>query len=1178
MKIRLVAYRPATPGVQVDTTYELEFTKAPNVSLNFQFSDIKNPETRKGNYSQTFKLPFTNKNHAFFENWYNVNLDKLVFSTKTKFNATLFVGTVPQFEGYLQLKAVYQKAQVYEVILMSNTADVFSAIGERKLKDVFLNADGSYSNELNHIYKKENIQDSWDGASSDFTSDCATCSGASLRDADADVQKVMYPLAATRPNFVFTNGSNRFLDMTDDDIDDIVDNLGSYEGMLTASYYTVNIDQLRPAIQIKTLFKLIFARAGFSYTSTFIDGEYFGKLFMTLGGHLESEVLPTPYPDTQNYPLGAFTAVADSSITSMPYWVNTMTGSGPGAIYYPFSANVGSDCSDDVNPPTPITFRAESVIEDTAGVMQGEGGYMFKKVSPSMYGFQIRGNAGYANVLPTCGSPHITISAYLYDPETGALLNIEDTFLLEAVLGDSGYDSWQAFFDISELPVGQVFSIGLQPPPMMAWAGSPEQPILSLFADFATLGQVVNSKIWSSWLPYNPSQYDKEVLIPSCIDPEISQKQFLQDIIQRFNLIMVANPDDESNIIIEPYNKYISGGVIKDWTDKLDTAKEIVISDTTNLQKKLVHFTDKEDVDLMNKSIKEAAPTINVYGKYFLDQSTNQFASGEMKNTPLFSPYINQKIFKENSQTETDLDNVAIQYEISYKQGDDGSVENELIATQPKIFYYCGKPTDIKNSGGEARTIYLHQINPDTSYINARGFTKYPVCTVWDINTITEGPDYQYTLTTANRSLYWDFAPPVCGEINVFNYSSDDSSVGNLNNLFPLYWEDYLNALYSEGSRVLIAYFNLTEVDIFQFKFNDEIFIKDSWWRIQNIHNYQVGAKASTKVTFLKKIDDAVALPQDCDYVVADVTYMPIGGIISWCPADDAGCTPDLAGIGIYAPTACCEAAGGLVYNLSEVYADQGLWICVANAGSLPLRLKNQILSKSILNAGKLKSIVFGKLTGRDNAFVVGTNSGKSQSSLLPSYGDDIVIKYKSILPVGPVVIGESHRMVLTGYTEGTATGYAYPRGDKYNDGRKMFLPQNSNVMLQVKGISTVVGGTDTTYVVGTTESFSYYTGFAVTGGYINQIGTVGGELEWNLREAALSITSTLEILTNTTEGNLEFGLKDSNANTKKTWTIQVDITVQGLPNLQIPFGENWAIWQQGGNIGLQNFDRLIWN
>ena len=78
-------------------------------------------------------MPFTDNNNEFFQNWFNVNLETLVFSARSKFDAVLYVGTVPQFDGIIQLKAVYQKAQCYEVVLMSNTADLFTNIGTKKL-------------------------------------------------------------------------------------------------------------------------------------------------------------------------------------------------------------------------------------------------------------------------------------------------------------------------------------------------------------------------------------------------------------------------------------------------------------------------------------------------------------------------------------------------------------------------------------------------------------------------------------------------------------------------------------------------------------------------------------------------------------------------------------------------------------------------------------------------------------------------------------------------------------------------------------------------------------------------------------------------------------------------------------------------------------------------------------
>lgn len=161
MNVRIVAYRPPDSTTTNDTAYELDLQEAPNISLNFQFSDIKEPETRKGSYSQTFKLPFTENNNNFFENWYNVNLETLVFSTTKKFNVVVFVGATPQFEGVLKLQAVYTKAKQYEIVIMANTADLFAEIGDKKIVDAI-------GSELNHVYSYDNIKLSWEGASSSF--------------------------------------------------------------------------------------------------------------------------------------------------------------------------------------------------------------------------------------------------------------------------------------------------------------------------------------------------------------------------------------------------------------------------------------------------------------------------------------------------------------------------------------------------------------------------------------------------------------------------------------------------------------------------------------------------------------------------------------------------------------------------------------------------------------------------------------------------------------------------------------------------------------------------------------------------------------------------------------------------------------------------------------------------
>ena len=1140
MKVRLVAYRKATTASTSDTTYQLDLQEAPNVALNFQFSDVKEPETRKASYSQTFKLPFTQNNNQFFENWYNVNLETLVFSTTKKFNAVLYVGTVPQFEGSLQLKAVYQKAQYYEVILMSNTADLFSAIGEQKLKDVFLQSDGSYSDSLNHLYNAANIRYSWNGGTTSFQN----TSGDSLRDAVAGVQKVIYPITATMKNFFYQANSNEYLAMS---------SIGA-----NAANFMADINQLRPAIQLKQLLRLIIAKAGFSYTSTFIDDDpqYFGKLFMTTCNHLEEAVLPTAEA-MPNIPGGSMSVYGSDYLSY-------------GFIEVPLPSP--GNCEYFQNGPE-FRFRLNSTYIDGYDVWNTTND-VFHKTSPTMLELTIRGNARKSVVAVCGGSPTdvIPIEVKLREFSDGVYGNILSIGTINNITGGGSSSGafttqqWEHVIDISNIEVGTKFAIFFVFPEIDNYSAG-NQARLQMQRSYINVGGIGNvyGNLTCSWLDYTPSQYGYSIDVPACIDPEITQRGFLKDIIERFNLVILADPDNASNIIIETYDDYIGSGSLKDWTGKLDTSKEVVVKDTTSLQKRIINLTDLEDVDLMNKAIKERAPLLNVYGKYYDDTTSNDFASGELKNTPIFSPYINEQIYRNQDTGEgTDLANMAIQYEISYSPTEFG-VENVLHATKPKLFFYNGAETEVLNNIGEQVSYYLHHISPADSTVTAYGFDAYPVCTVWDI-TPSSGA---YTLSPSNKSLYWNFAPPPTGGSGIFNYTPESPGFWNENTLFFLYWRSYLNNIYNSDARIMECHLNLNEVDIFNFKFSDEIFIKDSYWRIINIQNYQVGDKVSTKVILLKLLDSLYNV-QDCNSVAVGM----YGGFLSWCSENDPDCSPDTSFPnypGLYASSACCLANGGM--PLTNFDNGTGEYYCIANSGSLPATFQSQKTPLSLFSIGQLQTLVSGNLGGLNSPFIRGVDTSKYSQKILPYIGDDMVIKYKTKLKGIPQINGESHTMVLTGHTEGNTRGYAYPEGSASST--KIIIPPNSNMMVRVYGISTVIGGSSSTYPPGDTESFNYNTAFKRGGSGVSQIGAAGGVVSWAIKDT--TTTSTLYISASAT-GEIQFGLDDSQTDTKKSWALNIDIVVQRIPYITMPYNEEWALFQNGEYIVLENNSYLIWN
>lgn len=878
MKVRLVAYRKETTSSTSTTAYDLDLQESPNVSINFQFSDIKEPETRKGSYSQTFKLPFTDNNNQFFQDWYNVNLDTLVFNTRTKFDAVLYVGTTPQFEGSLQLKSVFKKAEVYEVVLMSSSASLFSTIGEQRLKDVFKEDDGSYSADLNHLYNNTNLAASWGNS-------LQNTGGTSLYDSDAGVSKIVYPLSVTREKFYYDSNDARYLNLDQTTANSMV----SDAGVQAAYDYSVDISQFRPSIQLKTLFNRILARGGFSYTSNFIDGtgihtdKFFSKLFMTTCNHLEVPTLATTNSNAATSGIMTVGNNAQWGVLSTEVGTSCSTLS---SVLFPANSNsvLTGSCTTPADPDSAwntssnyftkkaTTMHEISVFHNVSFInVVGCGANNDIVLNYRIIGFDVDGSITGTTNTPMPDVIHATGSVTLNplaDPDNSDLLTVSGLV--------------QRTFNIEGMPLqasGQII-IDIE---------AVEKSNDGVASTFILGNSAINCSMFSivgmEWIGYSNDVFGATVDIPACIDPSITQRSFLKDIIQRFNLVVLTDPNDDTNLIIEPYNDFIASGDLKDWTNKLDLDKEIVVKDTTSIQKKIIHFTDQEDEDLYNKSFKERYPDVNVFGHLRIDEFNNDFAVGELTNESIFSPFINGQVFvTDDVQYGTYLPNMAVQYEFSYEDVDGVSI-NKVKETKPKLFYYNGAATNVLDTLGDQVNYYLHRAT--TSGLTAYTFNTYPVCSPFDITPSSN----VYTLTSANKSLYWNATPPIVGNLSVFNYQG---YIGNWfnNALYGGYWKPYLDNIYSTEARIMECHLNINEVDIFNFSFSDEYFIKDTYWRILNISNYQVGAKASTKVTLIKSLDTK-ANCNGCDYVTvsvgdsnlyADMFYM-------WCSDTNPSCT-----------------------------------------------------------------------------------------------------------------------------------------------------------------------------------------------------------------------------------------------------------------------------------------------
>ena len=377
-----------------------------------------------------------------------------------------------------------------------------------------------------------------------------------------------------------------------------------------------------------------------------------------------------------------------------------------------------------------------------------------------------------------------------------------------------------------------------------------------------------------------------------------------------------------------------------------------------------------------------------------------------------------------------------------------------------------------------------------------------------------------------------------------------------------------------------------------------KFFIKDTYWRILNINNYQVADSVSTKVVLLKSIDTLGTIGSMPVNLGAESSFLPpssgnnvyLNNWYTWCPENTPGCTPSVSAApytGIFADPASCENLPNaqidktLDYNsiYSAYPALDGLIACVQVQGnksdpaSLPI-LKRINSALSILSRPAIKSYFKAKL---NKNFVRGSANTKFSKLMIPQTKDDLGIKYVSKFTNMPQVSGESHKLIMLATTTNIQTVASYIQGDN----KKLSIPilDTSNMMIQINGMATIVSNSNAGGAVGITEQFIYYTAFRNINNTVTQIGDALGkrelvQVESGSSNSALEITSADD--TETGGKKLVINAKSTADNTVKVFTLDVNITLQRIHSLN--FNTNWALYQNGNRIQFQNNDFLIWN
>ena len=351
--------------------------------------------------------------------------------------------------------------------------------------------------------------------------------------------------------------------------------------------------------------------------------------------------------------------------------------------------------------------------------------------------------------------------------------------------------------------------------------------------------------------------------------PDMKQIDFIRGLSKTFNLFVEPDPIEPKKLYIEPYPDYIDNGELKDWTNKLDTSKEVTIKPTHQYRKKRFKLQYTSDEYYLAQWAKEnRGRPLNSY-EYI---AQDEFAQGEEVNEVPFgvmawhTPY---------DMTQHKLTTYGIY------GNDDGVIEP--VDFTPTLGYIC-------QQFGQMVGINIAD-NLNQTGLN---YNFYSVVSNYNLsqqgNNVIDVNKFPVNGNGTNNDC-WDLSFGVNS-----GYMPQNIAPSNLTS-FNDFWSRYISEIYNKNARVMEAYFMLDVVDVHSLRLNSTIFVKDSYWRINKVSNHVIGGKKSTKVELIKIIDD-FSLYSNCELSIA--SFEPQG----WIYFSD-GVSNDLTG-----NKECCEAYG----------------------------------------------------------------------------------------------------------------------------------------------------------------------------------------------------------------------------------------------------------------------------
>ena len=339
--------------------------------------------------------------------------------------------------------------------------------------------------------------------------------------------------------------------------------------------------------------------------------------------------------------------------------------------------------------------------------------------------------------------------------------------------------------------------------------------------------------------------------------PQVKAAEFLRELVERFNLVVVTDSEDERVVRIEPMMDYLLTGEERDWSGLVNRDGPMVLSPLTDLRKKRLRFTDGVDNDYLNQY--HQANFGMALGDYGFT-AADEFAQGDLTTPTLCGSTALYPVTTSNVTTSVHLTQVSIP--TYYGATDTG--EAEAVSTKPKLLFY-----------NELKTI----VNP--IYVGATSVTEYPHFS----------PFTDRVIGASTWSLYWR---------HTFSYSTLVVGEQFAQGLYDRFWAQYLTDLYDPAARMLDCEVVLSAADVRNLSFADVIRIDNETYRVVSLADYNPDDTGVARARLLKTLTNVklIAPGRPCELVL---TATNANGSTTWETPAGSPATPTAD---------CCEAAG----------------------------------------------------------------------------------------------------------------------------------------------------------------------------------------------------------------------------------------------------------------------------